>query len=118
MGLIRVARLEPFPASSPMGCLPVGVRAATETNALKALLDVCGCTQDIFRAVPVSTDSRDERVWVVGWWCSEAMKAIEASKNSERTLCKLPLPILPVSDARSCTSLQISERAHILAQRR
>ena len=39
-----------------------GAAKQVETNALKALLDVCGCTQGIFRAVPVSTDSRDERV--------------------------------------------------------
>ena len=66
----------------------------------------------------MSTNSRDERVWVVSWWCVEAMQVVEASKNLGRTLRKLSLPILPVHDARSCASLQISAHARILAQRR
>ena len=55
----------------------------------------------------MSTDSRDERVWVVSWCSIEAMMVVEASENSGRTLRKLSLPILSVRDARSCTSLQI-----------
>ena len=63
----------------------------------------------------MSTNSRDERVWVVSWWCVEAMQVVEASKNLGRTLRKLSLPILPVHDARSCASLQITRvRAYFL----
>ena len=58
----------------------------------------------------MSTDSRDERVWVVSWWSIEAMMVVEASENSGRTLRKLSLPILSVRDARSFTTACRSAR--------